>query len=181
MPLTRYDETFRLPIRADVRLTVVGVDAARRRGMLARGASWLWLGCLSLGACASNGEMPTKTAAPPNTMQPARATESVLEADPAAEPALSATPAPSEIEGSSEAAAGETEACEAACIAASAERSRETTEEIEDERRRCPKAPPVARAKCLADLDGRAAERQYEEDGNQHACRTNCPGYLDQF
>ncbi|HYQ14326.1 MAG TPA: hypothetical protein VEQ58_01170, partial [Polyangiaceae bacterium] len=121
-------------------------------------------------ACASRPASPGKEAAAPSAKQVV-----------VAEQPRVAAPAPSESQSPIEAPPGETEACEAACIAASEERSSATAYEMEEARRQCPQAPPAARAKCLADVEEQAAQLQYSEDGNQHACRTNCPGYLDQF
>jgi hypothetical protein len=156
-------------------------------------APWwrLWFGSLLLSACASRVERPVTATAGPATNEAATATGREVDANaaererpPTADqqaPASDATSAQDVSEAAGEGGPADRESCEQACIAAAAESANETAEEMENLRQLCPKTPASARARCLADVDGQAEEIRIEEEGSEHACRTNCPGYLDRF
>lgn len=131
------------------------------------------------GAAVATAPAPVVVASPPIGVEQ-REPETV--AEPAPQPAGGEVASATEgDETASEVSPVETEACIEACIAASAERRRALEDDFAHERRQCPTAPVAARRKCLTAVDENEAQAQYSEDGGQHACRTNCPGYLNQF
>jgi hypothetical protein len=74
-----------------------------------------------------------------------------------------------------------TEACVNACRAAGGEALQGVDDGLAEAERGCRAGPARTLKRCLATAHDEYVEARQAAEGGEHACRTNCPGYLNQY
>jgi hypothetical protein len=103
-------------------------------------------------------------------------------AEPAADGEVAAEDAPQQVEVADEDVnPSVTEACVNACRATGAELLQAVDNRLAQLQRDCGAGPTATRKKCLAAAQDEYVEARQAAEGGEHACRTSCPGYMNQY